>query len=536
MIRLMRKVDNLSLFFCRAVLLGLCMKFTLKNIALRNGVFWPIFGLFCITAGFAIADPVAFLGIIGSLNKQMLTSLGPVFSLSAVVFLAAVLFLYTSPVGTSIIGGKDAVPLFTKPQWFYVTLCTTVATGILFWGASEPIFHLHNPPNGLGLESGSRGTAVFALSTLFTHWSIIPYGIYTLVAVVFALKFYNENASFSLSSLFGNPFSGQKYAGFIDAIALFSLVAGMSASLGAGLLLLNGGIDRFIPFAVTPLNLGILCFVVVAAFILSSVSGLKRGIRWLSDINAKIFFVLAGFVLAFGSYSALASLTFDSLVYSSLNFFNQALIGVLPNTDKIWANDWTIFYWTNWLAWAPITALFLARIGVGYSVRTFIHFNLVYPSLFAILWMVTFGGNALLADLNGLNFPLNDVLKNEGNGQLVFALFKNYPLAFVVSILFLLAVFISYVTAADSNTTAMSALSSTNIKPDSPEAHKLVKIAWGILIGIITWVMIAFSGEGATTGLDGIRILSNLGGLPALLIAYAALFQALKWSFKRSTL
>jgi len=211
-------------------------------------------------------------------------------------------------------------------------------------------------------------------------------------------------------------------------------------------------------------------------------------------------------------------------------------MGVLPGTDRTWANDWTIFYWTNWLAWTPITALFLARIGVGYSVRTFIRFNLVYPSLFAILWMIIFGGNALLADLSGVNFPLNQILNSEGNGQLVFELIKDYPLAIPASILFLIAVFISYVTAADSNTTAMSALSSNNIRPEKPEAHFITKIAWGLLIGLITWIMVAFSGEGATTGLDGIRILSNLGGLPALIIAYAAVFQAIKWIVKRPVL
>jgi|AntRauMFilla1563_2_1112583.scaffolds.fasta_scaffold00888_3 choline-glycine betaine transporter len=512
------------------------MNLKLPTLSLRKGVFWPIFGLFGITACIAMVNPSSFLEVIDALNQQMLHVIGPIFSLSALLFLFVVIALYVSPVGKQVIGGASATPLFTKPQWFYVTICTTIATGILFWGASEPIFHLHQPPNGEGLEAGTPETAIFSLSTLFTHWSIIPYGIYTLVSVVFALKFYNEGNRFSLASLFGKTISENNYAGIIDSFALFSLVAGMSASLGAGLLLLNGGIDRFIPFAVNPKNLAILCIIVVFAFIISSVSGLRKGIRWLSNINAKIFFVLAGFVLIFGSFEALATLSFDAFAYSASNFFNQALMGVLPGTDRTWANDWTIFYWTNWLAWTPITALFLARIGVGYSVRTFIRFNLVYPSLFAILWMIIFGGNALLADLSGVNFPLNQILNSEGNGQLVFELIKDYPLAIPASILFLIAVFISYVTAADSNTTAMSALSSNNIRPEKPEAHFITKIAWGLLIGLITWIMVAFSGEGATTGLDGIRILSNLGGLPALIIAYAAVFQAIKWIVKRPVL
>jgi choline-glycine betaine transporter len=146
--------------------------------------------------------------------------------------------------------------------------------------------------------------------------------------------------------------------------------------------------------------------------------------------------------------------------------------------------------------------------------------------------MIIFGGNALITDLNGTNFPLNDVLMSEGNGQVVFALIKDYPFSTLMSLIFLIAVFISYVTAADSNTTAMSAISSTNIDKEHSEAHFSTKIAWGLLIGIVTWIMIAFSGDGASTGLDGIRILSNLGGLPALFISIAALVNATIWLIK----
>jgi choline-glycine betaine transporter len=502
----------------------------LKNI--RHTVFWPIFGLFSITSIVALLNPENFLRLISGLNQQMLNQFGPIFSIAALAFLVMVIALYISPIGKTIIGGKTAKPLFSKPQWFYVTLCTTVATGILFWGAAEPLFHLHNLPQNEGLQAGTRPAAVFGLSTLFTHWSIIPYGIYTLLSVIFALLFYNLGNRYSLSSLFGKSRLTHKLSPLIDSLALFSLVAGMSASLGAGILLLNGGINRFVDFPNSPINLAVVCGLVVSAFIVSSVSGIQKGIKWLSDINAKLFFFLALFVLIFGSYSGLLSLSVDALTRFITHFFQQSLVGVLPNTDTVWAKDWTIFYWTNWLAWAPISALFLARIGVGYSVRTFIRFNLLYPSLFSILWMIIFGGNALITDLNGSDFPLNDVLTNEGNGQVVFALIKDYPLSTVMSLIFLIAVFISYVTAADSNTTAMSAISSTNIDKEHSEAHFSTKIAWGLLIGVVTWIMIAFSGDGASTGLDGIRILSNLGGLPALIIAIAAFVQAFRWILK----
>lgn len=42
-----------------------------------------------------------------------------------------------------------------------------------------------------------------------------------------------------------------------------------------------------------------------------------------------------------------------------------------------------------------------------------------------------------------------------------------------------------------------------------------VKIFWGALVGAVAWVMTS------TTGIDGVRMLSNLGGAPGLAILIA---------------
>lgn len=62
----------------------------------------------------------------------------------------------------------------------------------------------------------------------------------------------------------------------------------------------------------------------------------------------------------------------------------------------------------------------------------------------------------------------------------------------------------------------MSGISSTGISPGSSEPSVVIKIVWGIIIGFIAWTMIEFSGEGKTQGINGIKMLSNLGGFPVL--------------------
>jgi len=176
-----------------------------------------------------------------------------------------------------------------------------------------------------------------------------------------------------------------------------------------------------------------------------------------------------------------------------------------------WQYSWTIFYWANWFAWAPIAALFLGRLAVGYTVRQLIHFNLIFPSLFAILWMTIFSGTALHFDISG-NGVLYDLMLANGEENVMYAVFNKLPFGKLVSTITLIMVFISYVTAADSNISAMSAISTNGINPDNPEAPLWIKVVWGTLIGVITWVMIS------SAGIDGIRILSVLGGFPALFI------------------
>ncbi len=484
---------------------------------LRPFVFWPPFLVLIAVCGFSLLDPLAMIAVIAELNSRMMGTFGWLFSVGALVFFLLCLVVYFSPLAKIRIGGKAAVPLLTKWRWFSITLCTTIATGILFWGTAEPLFHLHAPPPSFGLVPNSREAAVFAVSTMYMHWSLIPYGIYTLAGLMFALCYHNLKQPFSLGSMLYPIFRGKVHRSVdtvIDALCLFCLVAGMAASLGAGILIISGGLQQMldVPYGIT--TTGAVALAIVAAFVASAASGLLRGIRILSEINVSIFITLGIFMFVVGPTVYLLTFGMEAFVEFITHFFQRSLIGTLtPDTE--WAKSWTIFNWTNWLAWTPITALFLGRIAIGYTVREFIIFNLFLPALFACVWIMIFSVSAIHYDFQSPDSPLYAIL-NQGGGasRVIFAILDQLPLAQLTSVVFFVTAFLSYVTAADSNTTAMSGISvvGTNEPPLS------VKVAWGGLIGLIAWIMISFAGEGKDQGLEGIKILSNLGGFPALIL------------------
>ncbi len=479
---------------------------------LRHQVFWPPFVLLMVALIFSIADSDKFLDTTARINNFILNNFGWLFSAGTTLMLLTCLFICFHPIGKIKIGGAHAQPFLTKWRWFSIVLCTTIATGIIFWGTAEPLYHLADPPSFSGVEAGSAKAANDAMGYLFLHWTFIPYAIYCLPAVMFALAFYNQQKSFSLHSTLFPLLRNQQQpflASFIDGICLYALVAGMAASLGAGILTLSGGIRNLTGYESQWLQLVITCLI-VGSFILSAVSGLMKGIRILSDINARIFTVLALFILFFGPTLAIVEYAASGLQVFFTTLPEMSLVSILHPEDP-WPKSWTTFSWSNWLAWAPITALFLGRLSYGYTVKQFLIFNWILPSLFGMLWMSIFGGMTLDFELTS-KLGLGDLLQEQGPESVIYRIFEELPLRYIIAPLFLVTAFLSYVTAADSNTEAMGGISSTGISPDSPTPPTIIKVIWGITIGAVAFIMINMA------GIDGIKMLSNLGGLPSLFL------------------
>ena len=492
------------------------------NKKLNQPVFWPPFILLIISLVISLIEKDAFIKKMHTVNSWILSHFDWLFSYTSFAMVLLCIAAYISPIGKVKIGGKDATPILSKWRWFSIILCTTIAVGILFWGVSEPLYHISSPPDGI------HGDAAFAMSSVFMHWSITPYAIYTIPALLFALGYYNFNKKYSLGAMLfpiERLNSNSWLITAIDAICLFALAAGMSAVLGVGMLSLAGGILNSTEVEHKPLLLGVIGLAIVLSFTISAASGLLKGIRILSGINVAIFIVICVIVLTVGPTSFILENALGGMKTYIVNFFPHSLSSGSFG-DKEWMHSWTTFYWANWMAWAPITALFLGRISYGYTVRQFILFNWIIPAGFGIIWMSIFSGTSLYFEIKE-NLGLVDILNEKGPEVIIYQIFNNLPFARGLTILFLLTLFISYVTAADSNTEAMSAVSSKGITPESSNPPRFIKYLWGFIIGMVAWVMVSYA------GVDGVKMLSNLGGLPSLFLMVILCLVLLKYLFVR---
>ncbi len=481
-------------------------------------MFWPPVVLLLAALAFSLIDFDGFHAQVTAANSWVLSRFDWLFSLTAFAAVLLAAWIFISPLGRVRIGGPDAKPILSRWNWFAITLCTTIAIGILFWGAAEPMFHVNDPPAFAGVEARSDAAARFALSSMFMHWTITPYAIYTIPALAFALAHYNLGRPYSLSGplsiIFGRAALGKSGA-IIDAIGLYALVAGVAASLGVGVMTVAGGLGVAAGLDDGALLRLAITIAIVLMFVASSISGVQRGIKILSDFNIKFFFVLVIFIFAAGPTMEIMSLGAASTVDYIVTFIPRSLALGARAGDE-WTRSWTVFYFANWLAWAPITALFLGRISVGYTVREFFLFNLAGPAAFGALWMTVFGGAAIEIDVQ-TGGALTEALNNKGPEAVIYALFDALPFAGPVVAAFVGLTFISFVTAMDSNTHSITGVC---LKPTAPGGQHgktalLLKIFWGGLVGAVAWVMTS------TTGIDGVRMLSNLGGLPSLFILMA---------------
>nr|WP_067287361.1 BCCT family transporter [Marinobacterium profundum] len=493
----------------------------MKNI--RPITFWPAFICLALTIIYTIMDEKNFIAATSALNDLIITNLSWLFNLSALSMVFVAAYAFFAPIGRVRIGGESASPMLSPFRWFAVSLTTVIAMGILFWSVAEPILHYYEPPQSLGISAQSPEAMRFAMSTTFVHWTITPYSIYTVAGLAFALAFHNLKLSFSIGSML-RPLLGRWVDGVggqvIDGLALFSVVLGMAATLTSGLLVIGDGLESVLGIEKSSLVYGIIAISIIGSAIISAASGLHRGIQTLARINTWLYFTGALFIFIVGPTAFILSLGVESLGVYLSDFFARNLVTGASGNDQ-WPGWWTVAFFASWFAWAPLSCLFLGKIARGYTVRQFIIVNLLLPSAFGFLWFSIFSGSSLFFDTTqgGIMYA---AYQESGFAAVIYVLFDQLPGSTLLSGLFIFACLITFITAADSNTDAIGGLCIKGVDAQNLTSPLWIKVCWGSAIGFVAWISASY------IGVDAIKMLFNLSGVPGMLIVIGAAFALLK--------
>jgi betaine/carnitine transporter, BCCT family len=232
-------------------------------------------------------------------------------------------------------------------------------------------------------------------ATVF-NWSLHPWAIYAVVGLSFAVFSYDCKMPFLLRSVF-YPLFGARVWGrtgdVIDVLAVFATLFGLASLLGLGAQQAMAGISHLYGIASWPP--AIIALIAIMAFVtfLSIRGGIDKGIRILSDVNMWAALTLMIFILATGSTLVLLGDIFRNIV-GYLQFL-PSFSNPIGRTDTGFYNDWTAYFWTWWISWAPFVGLFMARISLGRTVREFMAGSLIAPTLLCIVWLTIFGDGSI---------------------------------------------------------------------------------------------------------------------------------------------
>lgn len=503
---------------------------------IRKNVFFPTVLVILVFLILYVVDAERFDRGLEFLNSSLNATFGGVYLIIALFLVIVSVLVLFSKMGKMTIGGEGAKPLLSTVNWFTVVLCTTIAAGLIFWGSSEPVFHLMAPPEFADVEPGTHASAVFSMTTMFLHWTITPYAIYGIPALMFAIAVYNEKKPFSFSSCIsgvfpkaGTPVS----ASIIDSMCVFATVMGMIASLGQGILSIAGGITQITGNNSTKAMWTLIGVAIAIVFTLSACSGVLKGIKWISNINTGFLLALLVMVFLVGPTSYIVQLSLESFGVYVDNFFTRSLM-IGAGTGSDWSYFWTISTFANWMAWAPITGMFLGKIAYGHSVRKFIAINIGAAAMCSGLWINVFGGTSIYQQLNGVE--IYETMQTAGTESAVYEMLKALPFGNILIPLLVFAVALSVITAADSTTNVLGDLcctvDDTGACIDEEQQGKsnknlnLVKIVWGLLLGSMSVIMICFK------GVAGVKMISMIGGLPAVILLLLSGIGLLKVTFR----
>ncbi|MFD1361286.1 BCCT family transporter [Lentibacillus salinarum] len=498
---------------------------------IRWGVFLPMAILLVGTVIIGIVSPKGFYNLQTTLVNFSFNNFGWLFSLVVFLLIFICLFLGFSKYGNIKFGGDHAKPTVKKWEWFAISLTGGIGTGLLFWGTAEPLTHFMNPPEVLGIESSSEEAATFSMAAVMMQWTLAPYSLYVICGIAVAYAHYNLKLPYNVSSTL-YPLIGKRALGvtgtIVDNICMFAIAGAMAAILAEGVLQISSGIAFYTPLGDGPVLWAVMVLAITITYIISSYTGLQKGIRVIADNNAKIFIFLLLFVFIAGPTAYMLNIGTQGTGNYLGNMASWHL-WLSPMEGSSWSKDWPIFEWALWGANAPLIGMFLARLSYGRTLRQFVVLNLLLPAGFGAFWFWVFGGSAMFFDWNN-GGQLWNIINNQAEGlQLsLFAFLGELPFSTLIGLIILVAIYLSFTTLADSLTTTMSSLTTTGNTLKDPEPPAKVKVFWGVIMGIMAILTVTSGTGGEITGIDAVKQMATIAGIPALFFIVIQTFSTIK--------
>ncbi|MEO0495981.1 MAG: BCCT family transporter [Pseudomonadota bacterium] len=489
------------------------------------------------------------------------------FYIIAVGFFAFFLFaLVVLPAGKRKLGGADTKPEFSTFSWFAMMFGAGLGVGLMVFATAEPIGLWGSNPITVaqGAQPNTPEAVESAFRYTFLHFGFHAWAIYVITGLSLAYYAYTRDMPLTIRTAL-TPILGRLSNGFlghlVDVLGVVATILGVAVTIGYGVSQFVDGVYNVTGMewlmgtagegaAPLPSTVGLLAalFVIMGLSILSAVSGVGRGIKYLSNLNLVLSFLLLLTFIVFGSflfslttygaaladyimhfiplsfeaYSPLSQAAYEAALpaeaqvaagalyegatnaWGSFDGFVGGLEGDAAALDPAvqaaayeagtqgrlfgWQAGWTTFYWAWWIAFSPFVGLFLARISKGRTVREFILGCVIAPALVCFAWMAVLGGTAVNAELTGVADGAIIAASNTNKLFVTLGMIVPEWLLGAVVIMCVVLIMTFLVTSADSGILVMNTIMSGG----ATETGIKHRVIWGlILTGVIGSLLVA---------------------------------------------
>lgn len=479
----------------------------------------------------AIAVPQNAASVLNALNGAILKSFASWYIYVAAAFFLLCIVLALVPfTGRLKLGRPDDAPEFSRFSWFSMMFGAGIGVGMLTFATAEPMYHFANNPNVImGQTTGSGAdnvTAAYVWS--FLHWGFSAWACYALVGLCLAYFSYRRNLPLTVRSAL-TPLFGARLSGvgghIVDIVAVVATILGVAQTLGFGVEQFVAGLQRIglgtwmVKADGTSSTAGIIValIVILGASTLSALSGVGKGIKWLSNLNMGLSIFLLAFFILFGStFFGLNALVSGMIAYvtdlPSLLFTVWHADGT-PTGDALaaWQGGWSVFYWAWWVAFAPFVGVFLARVSRGRSIREYVMGAIIVPSVMCFVWFTFVGGTAIDMTLNG---TAGDAISGAGQESQLFVmldLILTGGLAWGMAALVVVLLLTYLVTTANSAILIVNTINAAG--EESPKGRGHI-IFWGVALSFVVGALLLVGGLGT------IKTAMVIGALPFSLVMF----------------
>lgn len=503
-------------------------KTPVERVRVNNMVFYTSALLILLLTALLIAVPETAGRVLGVAQAWLTRTFGWYYMLVICGYLVFVIALAFSDFGKLKLGGKEDQPDFSYGAWAGMLFSSGIGISLLYFGASEPLDHYFNPPEG---ASASLEAARHGMQLTFLHWGLHGWAIYALVGLSVAYFAYRHNQPLALRSAL-YPLMGERWvkggAGHaVDIFGMFVTLLGLVTNLGIGSMQVSSGLEYLFGMGHSKTNLLMVILVMSSVATIAAVSGVENGIRRLSNLNILLFSGLLLFVLMFGQtldlLNGFVQNLGDYLNGFVLKTFDLYVYEADGAKSERWLGLWTVFYWAWWISWGPFVGMFIARISKGRTVRELVAGVLLIPLGFTLAWLSIFGNTALDLVVNQGAVELGRTALEQPSMS-IYQLLEYFPAAKIIVGVAVFVGFVLFLTPADSGAVMMANLSCTGGHVDEDAPHWL-RIFWSVVITLVT-IGLLFAGN-----FEAMQTMVVLAGLPfsgVLVLFMFGLYKAMR--------